>query len=346
MRLSVIVPVYNMASEGKLEYCMESLVRQTLTDYEIIAVNDASTDNSLEVLRLYEVRYPGKVKVITYPVNKRQGGAKNEGLRRACGEWIGFMDSDDWAAPDCYEKLLARAEETGADVVGCDYSLVSEHTFDVGKVIENNGEDQTGLLDEERHKKLILRPGSMVVKIYRHGVLKENGLWFPEGIFYEDNCAGPLWSMYFTHFERVKEPLYYYYQHGASTVHSITEARCRDRVRAEEIFYEECERRGLLEKYRKEIEFRYAELAYVITVFSYLQGVRRPKLSFVKELRETVEGRFPDFAENAYYRQRIGQEEQRLAAMQKQSDLKFYWYYRLKLLARRIKSRGSVLNIM
>ena len=101
-----------------------------------------------------------------------------------------------------------------------------------------------------------------------------------------------------------------------------------------------------MEKYRKEIEFRYAELAYVITVFSYLQGVRRPKLSFVKELRETVEGRFPDFAENAYYRQQIGQEEQRLTAMQRQSDLKFYWYYRLKLLARRIKSRGSVLNIM
>ena len=83
MRLSIIVPVYNMAGEGKLNYCMDSLVAQTVTDYEIIAVNDASTDNSLEILRGYERSYPDKVKVITYAVNKRQGGAKNEGLKAA-----------------------------------------------------------------------------------------------------------------------------------------------------------------------------------------------------------------------------------------------------------------------
>ena len=63
MRLSIIVPVYNMAAEGKLNYCMDSLVAQTVTDYEIIAVNDASTDNSLEILREYERRYPDKVKI-------------------------------------------------------------------------------------------------------------------------------------------------------------------------------------------------------------------------------------------------------------------------------------------
>ena len=100
MRLSIIVPVYNMAAEGKLNYCMDSLVAQTVTDYEIIAVNDASTDNSLEILREYERRYPDKVKIITYEVNKRQGGAKNEGLKAASGEWIGFIDSDDWVTPD------------------------------------------------------------------------------------------------------------------------------------------------------------------------------------------------------------------------------------------------------
>jgi len=342
MRLSVIVPVYNMAAEGKLEYCMESLVRQTITDYEIIAVNDASTDNSLEVLQLYGARYPGLVKVVTYPVNRRQGGAKNEGLRAASGEWVGFVDSDDWVAPDCYEKLLARAQETGADVVGCDYSLVSEHGFEPGKLVVNNTEDQTGVLDEEKHKKLILRPGSMVVKIYRHSVIRENGLKFPEGIFYEDNCAGPLWSLYFTRFERVGEPLYYYYQHEASTVHRITEQRCRDRMQAEEIFYAECERRGFLEQYGEEIAYRFAELSYVITLFSYLQGVRHPKLSFVRELRQAVERHFPDFEQNVYYRQLTGQEEQRLIAMQGKSALRFYLSYRLKLLVRSVRRRMKV----
>ena len=69
MELSVIVPVYNMAGEGKLRFCLDSLINQTISDYEIIAVDDASTDNSLEILREYEGRYPEKVRVLAHEVN-------------------------------------------------------------------------------------------------------------------------------------------------------------------------------------------------------------------------------------------------------------------------------------
>lgn len=340
MRLSIIVPVYNMAGEGKLNFCMDSLVNQTLRDYEIIAVNDASTDNSLEILKEYEARYPEKVKVLTYPDNRRQGGAKNAGLQAASGEWIGFIDSDDWVAPEYYEKLLARAEETGADLAGCDYSLVTEQNFNPGKVVKNNTPEQTGLLDLEKHKKLFLRPGSMVLKVYKARVLRENRLKFPEGIFYEDNCAGPLWSLYFTRFERVEEPLYFYYQHTLSTVHSVTEEKCRDRMKAAELLYEECGERGFLEEYCRELEYRFTELYYVITLFSYMQGWKHPRLAFVRELRKGTLEKFPRFQENPYYRQYTGQEEQRLIAMQMKSDLRFYLYYRLKLLARRLREGG------
>lgn len=339
MKLSIIVPVYNMASEGKLNYCMDSLVNQTISDYEILAVDDASTDNSPEILREYEARYPGRVRVLAYPENRRQGGAKNEGLRAATGEWIGFIDSDDWVTPDYYEKLLKKAEETGADMVGCDYNLVTEHTFEVGKVVQNNTREQTGVLDAEKHKKLLMRPGSMVIKIYRASVIRENELCFPEKIFYEDNCAGPVWSLYFTHFEKVEEPMYYYYQHQVSTVHHITEEKCRDRMKAAELLYEECKRRGFLEQYHQEIEYRFAELYYVITLLSYMQGVRRPKLSFVRELRAGVEKYFPEFEKNPYYRQLTGAEEQALIAMQGSSSVKFYLYYRLKLFVRRLRQR-------
>lgn len=341
MRLSVIVPVYNMAAEGKLNYCLDSLINQTIDDYEIIAVDDASTDNSLETLREYERKYPEKVKVITYPVNRRQGGAKNEGIKAATGDWIGFIDSDDWVTPDYYEKLLAKADETGADLVGCDYSLVSDRTFEVGRIVQNNFPEQTGQLDVDKYKKLLMRPGSMVVKIYKADVIRENELSFPEGIFYEDNCAGPLWSLYFQHFERVDEPLYYYYQHPASTVHRITEERCLNRLRAEEIFYRECESRGFLERYHKEIEYRFTELGYVNTLFSYFQGVEHPRAAFAGMLRAAVEKYFPDFEENGYYRELTGAEEQRLIDMQGRSNLWFCLYYRLKLALRRRKSSGK-----
>ena len=338
MKLSIIVPVYNMAADGKLNFCLDSLVNQTISDYEIIAVNDASTDNSLEVLREYEEKYPEKVKVVTYAVNKRQGGAKNEGLKIASGEWIGFIDSDDWVTQDYYEKLLAKAEETGADIVGCDYNLVNDHTFEVGRVVVNNTADQTGVLDAEKHKKHILRSGSMVIKIYKHDVIRENGLNFPDGIFYEDNCAGPLWSLYFKHFERVDEPMYYYYQHAVSTVHYISEDKCRDRLKAELLFYDACKERGFLALYPEEIEFRFVELSYVITLFSYMQGAKHPGVAFIKELRKAVAERFPDFEQNAYYKQLVGEEERKLIAMQGKSDLMFYLYYRMKLLIRRLRS--------
>ncbi len=338
-RLSVIVPVYNMAAEGKLNFCMDSLVRQTVEDYEILAVDDASTDHSLEILRQYERRYPDKVRVFHCAVNRRQGGAKNEGLRHAAGEWIGFVDSDDWVAPDCYEKLLRKAEETGADLVGCDYSLVTEHTFRVGKVVQNNAPEQTGILDEEKHRRLLMRPGSMVIKIYRHRVIRENRLAFPEGIFYEDNCAGPVWSLYFTRFERVEEPLYYYYQHSVSTVHQITEEKCRDRMRAAALLYEECRERGFLAEYEPEIEYRYTELYYVITLFSYLSGVKRPRLSFVRELRRGAVERFPAFERNPYYRELTGEEEQELIALQGRSDLLFWLAYHGKWAIRRLRGR-------
>lgn len=340
MRLSIIVPVYNMAAEGKLNYCMDSLVNQTVEDCEILAVDDASTDDSLNILRGYEARYPGKVRVISYARNKRQGGAKNEGLKAARGEWVGFIDSDDWVAPEFYEKLIRKGEDTGADLVGCDYSLVSEHTFQVGKVVQNNTMDQTGPLDREKHQSLLMRTGSMVVKVYRREVIVKNSLDFPEGIFYEDNCAGPLWSLYFTHFERVEEPLYYYYQHQVSTVHHISEEKCRDRMKAAALLYDQCKERGVLGEYKAEIEYRFVELYYVNTLFSYLSGVKRPKLSFIRELRQGVRERFPGFEQNPYYREKTGGEEQRLIALQQRWNLGFYLLYRLKLSVRKRRQGG------
>lgn len=339
VKLSVIVPVYNMAGEGKLKFCLDSLLNQTIGNYEIIAVDDASTDNSLEILREYEQNHPDRFRVLAHEVNKRQGGAKNTGLAVARGEWIGFVDSDDWVSPDCYEKLLKKAEDTGADMVGCDYNLVNEQTFKVGKVVQNNNVDQTGLLDDEKHKSLILRSGSMVVKIYKHEIIREHGLDFPENIFYEDNCAGPVWSLYFTHFERVEEPLYYYYQHNASTVHYVTEEKCRARMTAGALLLQEMKDRGFLNKYYQEIEYRFAELYYVITLFSYMLGVKRKQLSFVKELKQGVLSAFPEFQKNAYYQQYTNEEEKQMIALQMKSDKKFFYYYGLKVMVRKVRKK-------
>lgn len=329
MKLSIIVPVFNMAADGKLEYCLNSLVGQTISDYEIIAVDDCSTDNSLEILRAYEKKYPEKFHVIASPVNKKQGGAKNLGLQEAKGEWIGFIDSDDWITPDFYEKLLKRAKETGADMVGCDYHLTAEHSMEIGQVVHNNDVSQTGVLDKEKYKSLILDSGSLVVKIYRRHIIMDYPNRFPEGIFYEDNAISNSWMLRAKHFEYIQEPMYYYYQHDTSTVHTITKKRCEDRMEAARVMVKEAKEFKFLDEYYPEIESSFTTLFYVNTLFSYMAGVKKTEYGFVKALGKEMKETFPGFMENPYYQQRVHAEERKLISMHMKSALYFMVYYKL-----------------
>ena len=335
MKLSIIVPVYNMASDKKLEYCMDSLVNQSMEDYEIIAVDDCSTDNSLAILKEYEKHFPDKVRAIHSEVNRHQGGAKNIGMKQAKGDWVGFIDSDDWITPDMYSKLIARAEETGADLVGCDYCLTNEHSMKVGQIVPNNKKEQSGVLDTRKRRSLILDGGSLVVKIFRRSMIVENDLWFPEDIFYEDNALGNSYLVLAKHFEYIEEPMYYYYQHGASTVHTISVKRCEDRMAAGRIMLEEARRHHYYDEFKPELEYSFTLLFYVNTLFTYMSGVDRTKSSFVRALGNEMKAAFPDFEKNPYYQERTHEEEKKLIRMQQRSTMFFMLYYKLLWAYRR-----------
>ena len=341
MKLSIIVPVYNMAAEDKLKHCLDSLIAQTVTDYEIIGVDDCSTDDSYEILKSYEEKYPDRFRAIHSEVNKHQGGAKNIGIRAAKGDWIGFIDADDWITPDMYEQLIDKAEETGATCVGCDYSLVNDYTFEVGQVVANSCAEQTGVLEPEQKKAIILNCGSLVVKIYKRSIILENDLFFPEDIFYEDNAMGNSYLLTNERYEYIPKPLYYYYQHAESTVHTVDVKRCQDRMVAGRIMIDEAKRLGFYEDYRAELEFRFAELFYVNTLFTYMPCVKPTRLSFVRALSKEMAEYFPDFQSNPYYQERIHAEEKKLIAMAQRSTLYFFVYYKLLWAYRNFRKRLS-----
>ena len=339
MKLSIIVPFFNMAMDGKLKYCMDSLVNQTIEDYEVLAVDDCSTDNTYRLLCEYERQYPGRVRAFRTPENKKQGGARNLGMDNARGEWIGFMDGDDWAAPDMYEKLLEKAVETGADVVGCDLHQTHEHSMKIGQIVNANTMDQTGPLDAEKYKKLMLNPCSMVIKIYKKEVIDNYRLRFPEGMFYEDNCAGPVWMLHFKHFEKVEEPLYYYYQDAASTTHYISESKCRDRMKAGMLLVKQCKEYGFYAPYKKELEFAFAKLYYVNTLFTYVIGVKEQKLSFLEDLKKGILEEFPNFQENPYFQETYDAEQKKLIRLHMKSSRLFWGYYRALSAYRKIREK-------
>ncbi|MDR1167965.1 MAG: glycosyltransferase [Heliobacteriaceae bacterium] len=121
-KISVIIPVYNTGPY--LRRCLDSVLNQTLQDIEIICINDGSTDSSLTVLKEYAAK-DSRVRVINFAKNKGAAAARNAGIKAATGEYIGFIDSDDYVDLDFYEKLYERMLQTGADIVkGADLKLV------------------------------------------------------------------------------------------------------------------------------------------------------------------------------------------------------------------------------
>ena len=339
--LSVIVPVYNMAKDGNLEYCMNSLVNQTLEGMEIIAVDDASTDNSLEILRNFEKKYPERVRVIASPENKRQGGARNLGLKEANGQYIGFMDADDWAALDLFEKMVKLAESTGADAVGTDMCRVYEHTMVPTEREVCNEMSQTGILDYNKRKDYLLTPGPVVTKIYKREIFFDKDFSFPEHMSYEDNAVVLELAMRINHYEHLPEAGYFYYQHDDSTTHFISLKKCQDRMEAMRIMLRYARENGSLEEYREVIEYKFSILFYVTTLFSYMQGSNKIDARYIKKLGKEMLETFPDFRNNTYYNEKINDYEQKLINLQLKSTFAFIIVYKLKQISKKIKSKKS-----
>ena len=184
--LSVIVPVYNTAKY--LSKCLESLRLQTLDKIEIILVDDGSSDGSHEILAEYEKR-DSRFRLVSQE-NRGFAGARNRGLEEAAGEFIGFVDSDDWIEPDMYEKLWnEHISSPEADIVQCGYiheypeeniSLPSDNIVYRDRLIRSGGK----LCGAES---LLLDDGTIWNRIYRRQMLCENGIAFdPVMTFGED----------------------------------------------------------------------------------------------------------------------------------------------------------------
>lgn len=121
--LSIIIPVYN--AEAYLPCCLDSILAQQFTDYEVILVDDGSTDRSAAICDAYAAAHP-RIRCLHQP-NGGQTAARQEGLRASRGQYIAFVDSDDWVAPDMYDRMCAVVRETGADIVHCNYTAVMPH---------------------------------------------------------------------------------------------------------------------------------------------------------------------------------------------------------------------------
>lgn len=187
-KVSVIIPVYNV--EKYLERCVESVMRQTYKNIEVILVNDGSTDGSLKVCKTLQEKYPQLI-----IVDKPNGGlssARNAGIKNSHGEYIAFLDSDDWVTSDCYEYMLSLAVSNHADLSDVMiYQVKSEH--DRVPSVEEKIETYSGrdILEHYMYRGMSEQNGapySACRKLYKRELFQGDTAIFVEGTINEDIC--------------------------------------------------------------------------------------------------------------------------------------------------------------
>lgn len=235
-KISIIVPVYNI--ENYLKNCIDSILNQTFKDFELILVNDGSTDGSLDICEDYK-SIDNRIKI----VNKKNGGissARNAGLDVSIGEYIGFIDSDDYIHPQMYEILYNEIIKNKSDISMCDFERVYE--FDKNLLESNfvSSYEIEILNNEEALYELAEKNGVTYVvawnKLYKRELFKN--VKFKEGIIHEDEYIIHRLLYQVNKLVYVKEKLYFYLQRKGSIMDkklSIDSSdyllACSDRIR-------------------------------------------------------------------------------------------------------------------
>jgi len=218
IKVSIIVPVYNTADY--LNRCLDSCVNQTLQEIEIIVVNDCSPDQrDGEIMKEYEKKFPDKIKCIWHKENKRQGGARNTGIRAAHGEFLYFADSDDYLDLTLCEKMYNAIIAENADMAVCDCNYIENNivTKNWTHLGVNNGKfDSSDLCNRIKDIKLLTFWLIMIKK----QIVQNNNLYLPEHTV-SDDFTGILWFLASRKIARLNEALYYYCQRKNSIQHNL-----------------------------------------------------------------------------------------------------------------------------
>jgi glycosyltransferase involved in cell wall biosynthesis len=221
-KVSVIIPCYNAVKW--LPKCFMSLVGQSIgiDNLELIFVNDASTDDgqTWNMLNEIEKAYPESIIIIDLPHNRRQGGARNEGLKYASGEYIAFVDADDWVEAELFEKTYSRAKEKDADIVQFNYNYYFEN---VG-IIPNKNEMTEEFFEikssDDRKKMLVMEKFTYGCwnKLYKRSMVIDANTAFAENVIYEEPLFVYPLLFYANKLVKMADKLYIYRQNNNGTM--------------------------------------------------------------------------------------------------------------------------------
>ncbi len=214
LKISIIIPVYNV--ENYLKRCVDSILQQTYKNIELILVNDGSIDNSGEICDTY-AKNDNRV-IVFHQKNKGQSAARNVGLKHANGDFITFVDSDDWIELNMYEEMLNYTKTYNLDIIECDIQSTMDPVKTDKKrfVIENKEESTLRILENQYF--------SVCRRIYKSEIIKN--LKFEENYIYEDMLFTSYLFRKFNKIGYINKPFYnYFIENDSSTMHGTFNAK-------------------------------------------------------------------------------------------------------------------------
>ena len=286
--ISVVIPCYNV--EKYIDECVVSLVNQTfgIEKMELIFVNDASTDQTLEKLALWEKQFPDSITVITLTENSKQGAARNVGMQYATGRYLGFVDSDDYVELSMFEKLYDLHQKEDVNCVIC-----ARYSSDINGTKRIFGPTTDEILDLTNSKLRsamigIKAPSGVTQRLYKREWLKNLDIWFPENIAYEDNFWISIVNYYTEKVGLIKEPLYYYRIYNLSTTQRKNSKHHLDRLEVELLKLNELMKRELYVAYKENIEYEFLCMYFANSVVMLLNRFDEIPEGLIQQMQYTV----------------------------------------------------------
>ena len=294
--ISVIVPIYNV--EKYLESCLLSIKNQKFDDFEVILVDDGSTDSSRQIAEQFVKMNPEKFKLIC---QKNQGlsGARNTGIIHSTGEYVCCVDSDDWIDCMYLSEMHKAAIKNNADLVFCAYVSVDEFGTPIKEIHEERFKSGKSYSIYETPE-LLLMQNAAWNKMYRRNIIVESELIFTPKVWYEDIRFTKKYLSFCKNCVYCDKVLYYYMNREGSIMNSMGSDRNLEIIDAikeiEQFYIEKFKER----KFFNEIEFMAIDHIYISTLVRFIRSNKKDYKNKINEIVYEFKKMFPNYKKNPY----------------------------------------------
>lgn len=291
-RFSIIVPAYNV--ERYLPACLDSLLAQTFDDFEVLVIDDVSTDNTKTIALKYAEKHPDKIQVLAHKVNTRQGGARNTAINVAVGQYLMFIDSDDYLKPNTLEYLDRVFSEEAPDIIEFCHEWVDQN----GRLLRLERCTRQTVTPKSETPPMLLSTMGPCNKVYRRELFTEHGILFPEKYYYEDYWTVPKLLLQAKSVVYLDEAFYCYRQHGDSTMHDTNVQKNMDIMLGTDDLLKYFSEKKVSSKRLAELEYLAVEHVLINATLRVNEIDRHNVLQ--RKLREYMYDRFPNWKNNPY----------------------------------------------